>query len=102
MAGELTSERAEFERIMQTHVAQLMGFAKPYVGRLSASDRELLLTAALNCAWERRGQFKPEQESILQWWDGCLRFAATRRPRWPLIYSHRTIWVSGVELGKAE
>lgn len=99
MAG-LDKERDAFESVMAEHVAPLMGFARPYVGRLCRADTEALLRDALECAWERRGQFKPAQESLLQWWDGCLKFAALRRPKWATVYSHRIIWVKGADLGR--
>lgn len=94
-------ERAEFDDQMSRNVAKLMDFAKPYVGRLTPSDCELLLGWALTEAWARRATFAPRKASLLIWWDECLRAAADRQPYWNVIwYDNSVRAVASSKLGK--
>ena len=89
-----------FEIFMNDNVAQLMGFAKPYVGSLTAQSVEPFLERALNIAAER---FKPKlmrNGSMLMWWDECLREVAMTRTSWKVRTFDGWKWVSGWELGR--
>lgn len=89
-----------FERFMNDNVAQLMGFAKPYVGSLTATSVEPFLGRALRIAEER---FKPKlmrNGSMLTWWDECLREVAMSRTSWKVRTFDGWKWVSGWELGR--
>lgn len=97
-----TRERAAFEADMSAHVAQLMGFSKPYTGRLPRRELELFLELALEAAWERRSEFDPHRAALLEWWDGCLRTAANSRKSWSQVYSHAVKLIRGTDLGREE
>lgn len=84
-------ERAEFDEQMSRNVAKLVDFAKPYVSRLTPSDRELFLELALAQAWERRATFAPRKASLLIWWDECLRAAANWKPYWNVIWYDNSV-----------
>lgn len=92
-------ERAAFDRIMEANTARLMDFAKPYVGRLNNADRGTLLGSALTFMWERRKTHNPKAESLLQFWDRCLRAAAVLRKSWLVSKFDGWTWVRGAELG---
>jgi DNA-directed RNA polymerase specialized sigma24 family protein len=79
-----TKEQIAFMRDMAKHTAQLMDFAKPYIGRLSSADRDAFISESLMYAWQTREQYKPDKENagLLKWWNGCLRFAAGTRLNW--------------------
>lgn len=94
-------ERAAFEEQMARKTAALCDFARAYIGRLVESEREQLLSLALEQAWQRRAQFRPEKASLLTWWDGCLRAAADTKPEWQVIwYDNSLRRVSSNKLGK--
>lgn len=92
-------ERAVFERIMESNTAKLMDFAKPYVGRLNNDDRGELLGTAIENMWERRKTHNPKQESLLQFWDRCLRAAALLRETWRVSRFDGWTTVRGTQLG---
>lgn len=94
------TERAEFEQVMAAHVAKLMDFAKPYVGRLSRADTAYFIEQALEEAWIQRSTFNPHKASLLTWWERCLRAAASSRKLWSLQYSTGIEWVRGADLGR--
>lgn len=93
-------ERVDFENTLGRHTASLCEFARPYVGRLTKADSGSFLAAALAEAWLRRTDFDPEQESLLLWWEGCLRAAALTRPAWRIWRSSEWVEVPGKLLGK--
>ena len=102
MAGVMSHterERVEFEKVMAAHVARLMGFARPFVGRLAPVDATDLIERALEAAWAKRGSFNPHKASLLIWWEECLREAARSRPRWCLRHSSGVEWVRSDQLG---
>lgn len=91
-----------FEIFMNDNVAQLMGFAKPYVGSLTASSVGPFLGDALDIA---AGDFNPKtmrNHSMLTWWDECLREVAMSRNSWKVRTFDGWKWVSGWELGREE
>lgn len=99
MAGPV-DEREAFENVMASHVAKLMDFARPYVGRLCRADSEYFVERALEEAWTRRDNFEPTKASLLMWWEGCLKAAALTRKAWCVQYSHKVEWVPGSKLGR--
>lgn len=88
-----------FTIFMTANVAQLMGFAKPYVGALTASSVEPYLERALKLAEERFDPKKMRASSMLSWWDECLRDVAMTRSSWKVRTFDGWKWVSGWELG---
>lgn len=92
-------ERAMFEQAMETNVAKLSDFAKPYVGRLSNADRGFLLGKALEQMWETRKSYKPGVESLLEFWDRCLKAAANVRRTWRVSRFDGWTTVRGDRLG---
>lgn len=102
MAGvKEEQERAAFERDMTTHVAQLVGFAKPYTSRLPKRELTKFMALALDQAWFDRA-FLGTHLPLLQWWGQALRRAAIQGGPWTQVYSHKTITISGRELGREE
>jgi hypothetical protein len=106
---EDTFEQAQFELFMESRTAQLLDFAKPYIGRLVTSQRDAFLETALNKAWENRAALKPHRNKygsttvdVLRWWeDRCLRPTALSRQTWDLrTYDRQIETVSGRQLGK--
>lgn len=97
----IEAERAAFERDMAAHVAQLAGFAKPYTSRLPKRELTKFMGLALDCAWHNRNMLGTTH-SLLQWWGLMLRRAALLGETWTQVYSHKTITVSGRELGREE
>lgn len=95
-------ERDAFERDMGVHVAQLMGFAKPYTSRLPKRELEKFLKLALDEAWSTRRVVGTPGYTLLRWWSMCLRFAALTGGPWTQVYSHKVITVTGRELGREE
>jgi hypothetical protein len=97
-----TVERVRFDTFMAAHVAQLTGFAQPYVGRLPALEKELFLSRALKVAWGKRDEFVPGKENagLLIWWDKCLRNAALSRGTWHQVYQDDVRTIRGVDLGR--
>lgn len=89
-----------FEIFMVGNVAQLMGFAKPYVGSLTASSVDPFLLQALSIAEQRFDPKKMRAGSMLTWWDECLRSVAMTRDRWKVRTFDGCRWVSGWELGR--
>lgn len=89
-----------FEIFMVSNVAQLMGFAKPYVGALTAQSVEPFLNEALALASQRFEPKKMREASILTWWDECLRQVAQSRASWKVRTFDGWRWVSGWELGR--
>ena len=98
--ARVDSEREQFEDDMAAHIAALMDYAKPYVGRLSNGDRDYFIRTALEFAWDRHKQFNPEKTSLLRWWEECLHSAALTRKTWTLRYSHAMKTVRGKHLGR--
>lgn len=93
-------QRVAFEATMTANTAKLMDFAKPYVGRLNNTDRETLLGAALEKMWEWRKTYKPGHgESLLQYWDRCLKAAAKLRSTWQVSRFDGWTTVRGDALG---
>lgn len=89
-----------FEIFMVSNVAQLMGFAKPYVGSLTAQSVEPFLLQALGIA---EAQFDPKKMragSMLTWWDECLRAVALSQRSWKVRTFDGWRWVPGWELGR--
>jgi hypothetical protein len=97
-----TAERVRFDDFMAKHVAQLINFSQPYVGRLPPLEKELFLARALNAAWEKRNDFVPGKENsgLLIWWDKCLRQAALSRGTWHQVYQDDVRTIRGVDLGR--
>jgi hypothetical protein len=97
-----TAERERFDTFMSNHVAQLTGYAQPYVGRLPALEKELFLARALNAAWEKRNEFVPGKENagLLVWWEKCLKQAALSRGTWHQVYQDDVRTIRGVDLGR--
>jgi hypothetical protein len=54
----------------------------PYIGRLGNDDRTAVLAIALELAWEFSGEFDPTKQSLVSWWDACLRYAMGARTHW--------------------
>lgn len=79
-----TKEQLAFQRDLAQHTAQLMDFARPYMGRLASSDRDFFLSQTLAHAWESRAEFVPDKENagLLKWWEKCLKFAASCQLYW--------------------
>lgn len=96
-----TEDRETFERQMlqPPHAARLMDHAGRFIGRLSNTDKDMLLKDALDEFWARRDLIKESQGILLQWVK-ALEFAAKRRPRWHCWWSGRDEWVKGTQLGK--
>lgn len=92
-------ERAAFERIMASNTARLMDFSKPYVARLCNGDRESLLGNAIEKMWTARKSHNPKEESLLQFWDRCLRAAALLRTTWQVSRFDGWTTVRGEHLG---
>lgn len=101
VSGREEKERAAFERDMSVHVAQLMGFAKPYTARLPKRELTKFLSLTLDLAWQNR-RMLGTTHALLPWWGLMLRRAALLSETWTQVYSHKTITVSGRELGKAD
>lgn len=95
----LANERSAFERIMESNTARLMDFAKPYVGRLCNGDRESLLGNAIDFMWGWRKSHNSREESLLQFWDRCLRAAALLRTTWHVSRFDGWATVRGERLG---
>lgn len=93
-------ERAAFENDMGAHVAQLMGFAKPFTSRLPASELTKFLKLALDHAWGTRQLLGTQGNPLLVWWGHCLRDAAEEGGPWRQVYSHGTFVISGYKLGR--
>lgn len=102
ISGAEEKERAAFERDMTAHVAQLTGFAKPFTARLPKRELTKFMALALDFAWEDRVNLVVQSLPLLQWWGYALRRAALAGGPWTQVYSHKTITVSGRELGKEE
>lgn len=103
------TERQQFESFMRRHTAQLLDFAKRYVGALIPEHREAFLAFALEQAWEKRGELKARNNEdaepavrVLGWWeDHCLRPAALSRPTWTLrAWDGQRETVTGRQLGR--
>jgi hypothetical protein len=101
MAQEKTvaQHRIAFERFMEANTARLMDFSKPYVGRLCNQDREDLLGHAIEEMWTQRRTHSPKEESLLQFWDRCLRAAALLRATWQVSRFDGWTTVRGEHLG---
>ena len=91
-----------FEFFMRDNVAQLMGFAKPYVGALTYVSVEPFLERALKLAEQRFDPKKMRESSMLTWWDECLRDVAMTRTSWKVRTFDGWRWVSGFELGRED
>lgn len=89
-----------FEIFMVSNVAQLMGFAKPYVGSLTAQSVDPFLEHALTLASHRFEPKKMREGSILTWWDECLRAVALSQRSWKVRTFDGWRWVPGWELGR--
>lgn len=96
------AERDQFDAFMARHVAQLTGFAAPYVGRLPMLEKELFLKRALAAAWDKRDEFVPGKENagLLVWWETCLRTAALSRGTWRQVWQDDVRVVRGADLGR--
>lgn len=88
-----------FEIFMTRNVAQLMGFAKPYVGSLTAASVEPFLERALKIAEQRFEPKKMRAGSMLIWWDECLRAVAMTRSSWKVRTFDGWRWITGWQLG---
>lgn len=100
MAGvKEEQERAAFERDMTAHVAQLAGYAKPFTSRLPKRELTKFMALALDEAWEMRSLLG-NPLPLLKWWGYALRSAALLGGPWTQVYSHKTITISGRELGR--
>lgn len=98
-----TREQLAFMRDLARHTAQLMDFSKPYIGRLSGTDRDYFLSKALEAAWTRREEFVPtkENEGLLRWWNVCLKDAAKARTEWRCsTFDAKFVMVPGSKLGQ--
>lgn len=95
-------ERAAFEQIMRVNTARLMDFSRPYVSRLSNKDREGFLAGALVLMWDRRKTHNPKTESLLQYWDRCLKAMAMTKRSWLVSRFDGWVWVRGDKLGQEE
>ena len=93
------TDREAFDDMMALHVARLMDYARPFVGRLSSYDSSKLINDAIEIAWETSGAFNPETVQMLQWWGECLRRAALRRQAWEIREGETYRWISGRDLG---
>lgn len=91
-----------FEIFMTRNVAQLMGFARPYVGALTAVSVEPFLERALKLASERFDPKKMRNGTMLIWWDECLRDVAMTRSSWKVRTFDGWRWVKGWELGRED
>lgn len=91
-----------FEIFMTRNVAQLMGFAKPYVGSLTAPSVGPFLERALKLAEQRFDPKRLRTGSMLMWWDECLREVAVTQDRWKVRTFDGWRWLSGWELGRED
>lgn len=98
---DVMRERAEFEDQMKAHLARLCEYAGRYVKALTPEDRTEFLDAALAAAWRARTEFRPERESLYQWWEKCLQTAARTRESWYVFNIHgRRVAVRADRLGR--
>ena len=81
-------------------MARMLNALRPYTGRLCRRDREAFIDMALRTAFHRRGKLDPERESVLHWWEMCLRDTAARRRMWGVWDGSAWRMVSGKALGR--
>ena len=101
-----TEGRDAFERMLASQSAHLRDANYRFIRGMCEADRTVLLSAAIECAWEHRNEFKPRPGfGLPQFWERCLRNAARSREKWriavavlPGVYEWR--WVLGTRLGR--
>lgn len=97
---DMTREAFEAQLFRAPHAARMTDHAGHFVERLDKTDKEALLTMALDRFWETREQIK-ETQDILRLWVKALEFAAKRRPKWQVWFNvYEVRWVKGSQLGR--
>lgn len=98
----MNAEEQEFARWVMTPptTARMLNAMRPYTGRMAKPDRHAFIEIALRHAFHRRHKLNPERESVLQWWENCLRDAAASRRMWGVWTGSQWMLVSGKALGR--
>lgn len=100
MARMNDREAFEAELSRPPHVARMLEHAGYFVERLDRTDKEMLLTTAMDRLYEQRERIK-ETKDILTLWIDALKHAAHSRPRWRIWFNgYEPRWVKGSQLGR--
>ena len=94
----------DFDSVMKRPAAPLCDQAGRYCGGMGNADKEAFLEIALKAGDEHWAEY-PWHRSLQEYWERCLKYAATSRDKWhvavatlPGVYEWR--WVLGGQLGE--
>lgn len=79
-------EYEAFRAMFLAQFARLAEQAGRYISRMGNEDRELALATALHLAWINRKDFNPARQSLLIYWDDCLKLSLQGQESWALRY----------------
>ena len=94
----MADEAAAFRDLLAHNLARLSDLSAEWTSRLSETDRDWLVTTALNIAYRRRREFDPRRLSIVRWFESCMQQAAEERKRWRTITVNGWTWVDSRHL----
>jgi hypothetical protein len=79
-------EYEAFRAMFLAQFARLAEQAGRYISRMSNDDRGLALATALHLAWINRKDFNPGRQSLLVYWNDCLKLSLQGQKTWLLRY----------------